>query len=134
MLFLACKAAESNGLRTSSHHFRMQIFTEMAVKGGLDKVLDRIIERWAQSSTYMEAFGRRALFSTQFVAQSPSSEQNVKEYTNAIKQNTKQIGSPLLSPNLSSSSSISYTEESPRKHKEEKSIDSDHLWEYTKTH
>lgn len=67
--FYAGSGASNNRLRTSSYHFEMHIFSEMTASGELNKIklLDRSIERREQSSTFTEAFFRRALTFSKWV-------------------------------------------------------------------
>lgn len=68
-VFLAGIDAANDGLRILSYHFAMNILMEMAATGRLDKIVDRNIERWAQLSTFKDAFVRRALISSKLFAQ-----------------------------------------------------------------
>lgn len=64
---IAGSDAASDELRTSSYHFLMHNLTEMAATGGMEEIFDRIVERWAQSYTIIDAFVRRACTSSQYV-------------------------------------------------------------------
>lgn len=56
----------NNELKTASLHFVECDLLEMAQNGAFDEVLDRTIGHWTQASTFMGAFARHALNSSQF--------------------------------------------------------------------
>lgn len=70
--FLASRDTMNDWLRSLSYHFVVHILKELATKGGLDEIFDCNIGCRVQSSTFMDAFDRRALTSSQFLAHSQS--------------------------------------------------------------
>lgn len=57
----------NNGSKAASFHCVENVLIEMAQTGALDEMFDRRIERWTQSSTFMDALARRAIASHRFV-------------------------------------------------------------------
>lgn len=51
----------NEGLKTSSYHFMEAVFIELMQKVSLDELFNRNIDRWTQSTTFMDAFVARAL-------------------------------------------------------------------------
>lgn len=93
----------------------------------MDEIFDRNLERWAQSSAFINAYVQRALIFAQFVRPvTKFINRNVKEHTQANDPDTQMFGSQLSFPNSSSSSSYFHAEDKDRKRKREKSIESDH--------
>lgn len=85
-----------NGLKNASYHFLKSILTEMAQNGGLDDVFDRNIERWTQSSTFMDAFTRRTLTSSRFVRPVAKIIRKILiEQTKENEQEPKHFDSPV---------------------------------------
>lgn len=62
-----CFESASHGLKEASFRLVESMLMNIALKKGLDSILERNIEKWAQSSFFMNEFACRALASTTFV-------------------------------------------------------------------
>lgn len=106
------------GLKISSHHLVESVLTEMAQKDALDEVFDRSIDRWTQSSPFMDALARRALTSPRFVrpvAKFIRKNMRDQDEEKKTKPEFANLSYPILeSPLASSYSSRSSTEDDKR--------------------
>lgn len=59
----------NDALKKSYSHFAESMFTALALKPALDDKLDRNIEKWAQTTAFVDLFARKRPASAQFVRQ-----------------------------------------------------------------
>lgn len=61
-------AAASNSLKDTAYKFIENIISEMTLKGTFDDLFLRNLERWSQTSTFMNGFTQRVLNSRSFTS------------------------------------------------------------------
>lgn len=97
--------------------------TDLELKRALHDKLDRKIEKWAQSFSFMVVFARRALVSTQLVPQvTKYIRQNVEECGSEVELATKIVrvlfALPHFSPSFSKASAKLKKRQRRKKHRD----------------
>lgn len=72
-LFMTSAAEVEDGLKNAPYNFKETVLTNMADKGALNEIFGRRIDRWTQSTSFMDAFISRVQVFLRFMRPNPQS-------------------------------------------------------------